>query len=114
MEFTSNLWIITEESDRISEEHKKELFAVLTELQALEIDQIENGPNVKMMWHNLNVQGKMIKLGDKFENLYIKYGGYTGMLNEVKRIELERKKEELKLLLPKMPASLKNRFKVKK
>lgn len=114
MEFTSNLWIMVTESDRISEEHKKELFEILSELQVLESDQIENGSNVKKMWHNLGVQRNMTVLGDRFENLYIKYGGYMGMLNECKRLELKRKEGELKELLPKIPDSIKRRFKVKK
>lgn len=98
------------ESDRISEEHKKELFSILTAIQEHETDIL----NSKNMFQTMKIQSKMVKLGSIFEEQYIKYGGYMGMLNECKRIELKRKEGELKDLLPKIPDSIKRRFKVKK
>lgn len=109
MEFTSNLWIMVTESDRISEEHKKELFDILTEMQNIETELIGNTG----ISHGMNSRRKMIFLGNNFERLYIKYGGYMGMLNECKRRELKRTEGELKELLPKVPNSIKRLFKVK-
>ena len=65
------------------------------------------------MFHNLKTQREMINLGDKFESLYLEYGGDKELIEKYKSQEVERKMAEVKELLPKIPNSIKRRFKVK-